>query len=647
MYDGAACPTVADATSGRAGSRDPDRPAGQAPEIEAAAVVSFDGLPMASALPAGMDEDRVAAMSAALLSPRASAPPQGLGRGELSQVYVEGEAGTVFLVSADDEAVLVAVAARAPRPASCSSRCAGHGQAVAGAATLPGHEPARRGACAASRPGRARRRARAESRACVPASAPRPRVARRAAPRPLAGRLAQAPRCPDARRPVPAAARRLVLTPTDPDPTDRAEERDADREARRLARRVQPPRRLPAAGSLTEEVRSAAPGPAARSDGVVFFGGGRHRRLLGRAPAVPGPPAGRLRAVRRGAARCVEAVAAVSGGSVGVARALRGGRRVSSRAAAAGRTEQAVDAVFDLLRWPEGDFAFDVDEPNPDDVGVALTPSRSSPRPPGPQGRPGSRCRGSCPSPDVVLAMPVVSADDAAVGRDEWALLALVDGPSHRARARRAHRRGQFAVVSTLAHLVQRGLAGACRTTASPDHVSPVASAQLLLAPLEAAAEARAAETSPAAPAACLVRSRWPASRVRPLRRLARSSHAAAVAGSPAGRRRPPAASAGVPLLGGAHAPARGRAAAARAVPARRPVEHPEPAPARGGFSAPLRGGRGRPPLVRRGRRQGAQARGFSAGGAAADQQADPIIERDPGVNRSLLLRLIAGVRGL
>lgn len=79
------------------------------PEIEAAAVVSFDGLPMASALPAAMDEDRVAAMSAALLSlgERAAA---GLGRGELSQVYIEGETGTVFLVSADNLAVLVAVA---------------------------------------------------------------------------------------------------------------------------------------------------------------------------------------------------------------------------------------------------------------------------------------------------------------------------------------------------------------------------------------------------------------------------------------------------------------------------------------------------------------------------------------------------------
>jgi predicted regulator of Ras-like GTPase activity (Roadblock/LC7/MglB family) len=84
---------------------------GQVPEIEAASVVSFDGLAMAAALPAAMDEDRVAAMSAALLSLGERAA-EGLGRGALSQVYVEGENGTVFLISADDEAVLVAVAAK-------------------------------------------------------------------------------------------------------------------------------------------------------------------------------------------------------------------------------------------------------------------------------------------------------------------------------------------------------------------------------------------------------------------------------------------------------------------------------------------------------------------------------------------------------
>ncbi|MHB8340617.1 MAG: roadblock/LC7 domain-containing protein [Mycobacteriales bacterium] len=85
------------------------------PEVEAAAIVSFDGLPMASALPAEMDESRVAAMSAALLSLGERAA-EGLGRGDLSQVYIEGATGTVFLVSADGEAVLVAVAGSAAKP---------------------------------------------------------------------------------------------------------------------------------------------------------------------------------------------------------------------------------------------------------------------------------------------------------------------------------------------------------------------------------------------------------------------------------------------------------------------------------------------------------------------------------------------------
>ncbi|MEP7055580.1 MAG: roadblock/LC7 domain-containing protein [Actinomycetota bacterium] len=83
----------------------------QTPEIEAAAVVTFDGLPMASALPDSMDEDRVAAMSAALLSLGERAA-SGLGRGDLSQVFIEGDEGTVFLLSCDGEAVLVAVAAK-------------------------------------------------------------------------------------------------------------------------------------------------------------------------------------------------------------------------------------------------------------------------------------------------------------------------------------------------------------------------------------------------------------------------------------------------------------------------------------------------------------------------------------------------------
>lgn len=81
------------------------------PDVEAAVVVSFDGLPMASALPPEMDEDRVGAMSAALLSLGEQAA-LGLGRGQLNQVFVEGDHGFVFLMSARDQAVLAVVARR-------------------------------------------------------------------------------------------------------------------------------------------------------------------------------------------------------------------------------------------------------------------------------------------------------------------------------------------------------------------------------------------------------------------------------------------------------------------------------------------------------------------------------------------------------
>lgn len=84
---------------------------GDAPEIQAAAVVSVDGLPMASALPAEVEEERLAAMSAALhtLGERAAS---GLGKGDLEQVFVEAEDGYVVLMAAGEGAVLVAVAGR-------------------------------------------------------------------------------------------------------------------------------------------------------------------------------------------------------------------------------------------------------------------------------------------------------------------------------------------------------------------------------------------------------------------------------------------------------------------------------------------------------------------------------------------------------
>lgn len=75
------------------------------PEIEASAVVSVDGLIIASALPAGVEEDRVSAMSAAMLSLGERIAGE-LGRGMLDQVYVKGADGFVILMNVGDEAVL-------------------------------------------------------------------------------------------------------------------------------------------------------------------------------------------------------------------------------------------------------------------------------------------------------------------------------------------------------------------------------------------------------------------------------------------------------------------------------------------------------------------------------------------------------------
>ena len=81
------------------------------PDVEAAAVVSADGLPMASALPPYVEEDRLAAMSAALISLGERAAT-GLEKGDLAQVFVEGKDGYVVLMAAGESAVLVAVTSK-------------------------------------------------------------------------------------------------------------------------------------------------------------------------------------------------------------------------------------------------------------------------------------------------------------------------------------------------------------------------------------------------------------------------------------------------------------------------------------------------------------------------------------------------------
>ncbi len=78
---------------------------GSSADIDASAVISTDGLMMAAMLPAGMDEDRVGAMAAAMLS-LGDRTAQELSRGNIEQVLIKGENGYVLMTHAGEEAVL-------------------------------------------------------------------------------------------------------------------------------------------------------------------------------------------------------------------------------------------------------------------------------------------------------------------------------------------------------------------------------------------------------------------------------------------------------------------------------------------------------------------------------------------------------------
>ena len=79
-------------------------------DIEASAVISVDGLSIASVLGDGVDPDRFGAMCASLLA-LADRTAKEISRGDLKQVLVEGTTGSMLVVRISELAVL-AVAAR-------------------------------------------------------------------------------------------------------------------------------------------------------------------------------------------------------------------------------------------------------------------------------------------------------------------------------------------------------------------------------------------------------------------------------------------------------------------------------------------------------------------------------------------------------
>jgi len=78
---------------------------GSIPEIDACAIVSVEGLPIVSALPNDVDEAKVAAMTAAMLTLGEKAAME-LGKGALEQVNIKGDNGWLLAIQAGLNACL-------------------------------------------------------------------------------------------------------------------------------------------------------------------------------------------------------------------------------------------------------------------------------------------------------------------------------------------------------------------------------------------------------------------------------------------------------------------------------------------------------------------------------------------------------------
>ncbi|GAC1323653.1 MAG: hypothetical protein NVSMB13_03860 [Mycobacteriales bacterium] len=299
----------------------------------------------------------------------------------------------------------------------------------------------------------------------------------------------------------------------------------------------------------------------------------------------------------------------------------------------------AVDAVFDLLRGADGDFAFVVDEPNPDDLGASMSVEDVVA-----EGR--RRLEiwpalvQSIPSSDAVLSVALSPPEDLSLSGTEWALLAIIDGQRSVADLVAISGRGEFGVVETLAALVERGLVFVRREGAEPEGVSQLLTRQAALAAYEAALAGIPLQiTVEPEPEPAPVPRDVPAAGAgdEPADEPVADTASAPAAAPPVERRYQEPTDV---------TPARPEPF----LPRRRP-DHPEepkvpaarqPAGPMGipvaSASRPGAPGSG-------GARREAVVQGTSA--VADPEPLSSYVERDPSVNKSLLLRLIAGVRGL
>ncbi|MDQ1616307.1 MAG: hypothetical protein QOJ60_2246 [Actinomycetota bacterium] len=321
-------------------------------------------------------------------------------------------------------------------------------------------------------------------------------------------------------------------------------------------------------------------------------------------------------------------------GSAGLARVLRDSGSIDESQLHEIAIEQATDAVFDLLRWTEGDFAFETDESNPDDLGIHLGVEDIIA-----EGRrrleTWDALSSVVPSSDVIVSIPLAASDhETVLSPAEWTLLALVDGQRSVADLVDLTGRGEFAIVSAVVSLVERGLLVVGEQSADDDAgLAALLRRQRMLSDLEGRAEPAPAQPLAVVPASPEVQHFAQEAAAQPESTVVRTDKPFQA----------PQRSA-VPT-NAAHAPEpRSAAVAAGAVPQVVPTRPDHLMNRKPDFpEGPI-------PGVRQPSSAGAHQT-IGATAVATDPSTAPsagaLIERDPSVNKSLLLRLIAGVRGL
>ena len=315
------------------------------------------------------------------------------------------------------------------------------------------------------------------------------------------------------------------------------------------------------------------------------------------------------------------AVARTVSGGTGVARALLESGAVDAQVVQSAAHGQITDAMSELLTWSEGDFAFNVDLTYNDDVGVQVTVVDALSLARERQGQ-WNALRGTVAGPDVVLIIAPGVGADPTVSRDEWAVLALVDG--HRSVQDLAELTGTglYGVTALLSGLLQRGLL-AVKDATSPDYVSNLERRLGMLMSIEGGAP------SPRPTVVQMASAPIPGG-------LGVTTAAALIGDSSGDLPRSPRGSDSAPAMSDDEA-----------IP-------PEPSTASptglgASLSLAMPGGLGTQVVAAHAQTmshsdyEGA----VSMTATAPANYAAELIKRDPMMNRTLLLRLIAGVRGL